>query len=614
MRYFQRPQFGRIFILIIALSIGLGQATALEVVNVQVSSVSGTHVYLNKGRSAGLQTGDTVVFQGPGQIIRGVVRSVSKTSARCTLRTPQVIAVGTQGQLRIPRSRRGPPPAKPKVVKSSKQTLTGLWIRSDNVRFQCVDHGDSVTLVRLLTDDERVIIRDYVVTLKRAGGGLKGQAVFHYVDRARFSLEWSFAHSSEHKLTGQSEALSWRDGRELRTMIPYSFTVYKNHANLKRKQHSGWTRPPENWDQNQPLLGSALSLKASERDGRIFGRTFAQFVYSRSQSQLTNQYAFGRLGTEITIENPFKAGGGLFFDGEFSTRANRLEDEDTETEHRPRLDRLSYYWGGDSANPLRVEVGRLLHHELQELGLIDGFELGYRTQIGHRFGLSFGYLPERTSEMRTGKDLQASLFYRFVSNDAEDFVLGLGYQKTWHEGQADRDLLIGNVQIRPVESLTFNSTTWIDHYRSDDEFKDRSFEVTQFNISGNYQFIKGHGVGLFVTEIRNPQLQRFDYSTLTLQQSLKSRVTRSGVYSWHEFSRHLRLDARADWWKDTFNTGNSFEFRVTVRDWLYDRGEISVAVYTTNGRFSKGPGFRFTARKNFSIGSASLSYDSLQIQ
>lgn len=92
----------------------------LERVGVHVTSVSGTSVFLDHGRDAGIEPGDRVLLEPPdAAVVEAQVRSVSSRTARAELvERADAVRIDTPGEVLVPkaRSRAGaepPPPAAP---------------------------------------------------------------------------------------------------------------------------------------------------------------------------------------------------------------------------------------------------------------------------------------------------------------------------------------------------------------------------------------------------------------------------------------------------------------------------------------------------------------------
>lgn len=277
-------------------------------------------------------------------------------------------------------------------------------------------------------------------------------------------------------------------------------------------EHPPWTHPPEQWDQEMPLLAPAFSRKASERERQIHGRLFADYSHTWNLKDPQHQYSLGQAGTSLWIENPLGRGGRFHLDGELNRRDLLLDDGDGEVDQPGRIDRFSYQWGGGQDQPFRVELGRFLQSEIPELGVLDGAEFVYRTESANRIGVSLGAMPEPFPDLKTGDDLQAAVFYRFISGEEENFSAAAAYQKTWHRGKSDRDLVIGTVDYHsPGGVLSLHQSVWGDFYGPSDNLKSRSFEFTQAETSGLLRLHPSRGLGVHFSRIRWPQLLRTEF-------------------------------------------------------------------------------------------------------
>jgi len=338
---------------------------------------------------------------------------------------------------------------------------------------------------------------------------------------------------------------------------------------------------------------------------------FAQYLHTLNMEPSNNQYSLGRIGSDIWLENPFRRGGVLHLDGELNRRNLLLDTTGSEIDSPGRIDRFSYRWEGNERHPIRVELGRFLHDEVPELQALDGAEFVYRTASSDRIGFSLGAMPEPFPDLRTGDDLQASVFYRFVSGEEEDFTAAIAYQKTWHRGTPDRDLVVGTLDYTSPDGLLFIHESILgDFYTPADNLKTRDFEITESYLNAMLRLRPDRGVGGHFSQIRWPQLRRTEYLPFSDSQIRSDRVTRYGLFAWQELSEIVRLDGRVDRWEDQdHQAGTTWDTRLALRNWLYEDGEIALTVYDLNGVFTSGFGSRMALRKYFSQGSASFSYD-----
>ena len=194
-----------------------------------------------------------------------------------------------------------------------------------------------------------------------------------------------------------SESLGIEIGVRGEVLIPVG-----RGAGEQEREHPAWSYPPEEWDEEMPLLAPPRALMASERDTRLSGRWYAQ-LDSTWDSLDDRRYLLGRSGIDLLIENPFGRGGGLHFDAELYSRASHFDNRTDEDETELRLDRLSYYWGGVRESPRRFEVGRFLQREFPEFGVLDGLEFTQRLASGDRVGGSLGSCPNRSRRWTRGR-------------------------------------------------------------------------------------------------------------------------------------------------------------------------------------------------------------------
>ncbi len=595
------------------MSIGTGRLCGqdLPTVVVEVTAVFEDSVYLDKGWVQGISEGDVVrIIVEHGRTIAAKVRSVSSQDARCVPVTGvESIQVGMQGSVTI-----GEPPS------------MGVPSQSDQ---PIPKEGNSEGVVQVDFEEETThpgaIQRVQVRVTASSGGSV-------YLNKGRDAGlqpgdEVTFFPPDDGIINGTVQSVSKNSvrctilssqrtidiGTRGEALIPSDRLSPEQEQPTPRRdvpEHPPWTDTPQNWDQNQPLLAPAYAQAASEREVQIHGRMFASYLHTWNQYDNQSQYSLGRIGTAMWIENPFRRGGGLHIDGELNRRGVFLVDDSDNFNGPARLDRLSYYWGGTDDRPLRFEMGRFLSYEFPEFGIIDGSEVVYRTASGHHIGASVGFLPVPFPNLATGDDVNVTAFYRWVSNPDEVLSSAVGYQKTWHKGTPDRDLLIWTTDYDPNDRTSVHSSVWVDFYDFRDTLKTSSAEVTQAIVQPTYRIRPGHGFGANVSAIRWPQLLRREFSPFVNQQIVGDNVVRWGLFTWHDLGERTRVDGRVDQWHDqTPQTGTSWEGRIALRDWLYPNGEVAFALYATQGTYSSGPGGRVSLNRRYRWCFASLWYD-----
>jgi hypothetical protein len=375
-------------------------------------------------------------------------------------------------------------------------------------------------------------------------------------------------------------------------------------------EHPPWAHPPLAWDEKMPLLGTASRSAPDERPIAARGRAYTQYLTTQNrQGGVENTYALARAGAYVEMDNLLGDGGLFRAQGEVYRRDSDLAAGEDVTVERGRLDRLSYIWGDHEGEPWRLELGRFFQNAFPELGLLDGAEGRLRT-THHRVGLSAGELPDRLHGLRWSDDLQASASYEFSVNAREDLVAGVAYQATWHEGDRDRDLLLGKVYGTPLESVTVYAAVWLDYYGAHDDFKSPGFEVTEAHAQAVWRFAPGQGLGVHALRVRTPQILRDEFDLLIAPIILENHVQRFGLTSWHALGTHLHADTRLDRWKDqNGDEGVTGELRLALRNLALDPGEIAAAVYRVDGVFTEGSGVRFSATRHFDALSVSVTYD-----
>lgn len=374
--------------------------------------------------------------------------------------------------------------------------------------------------------------------------------------------------------------------------------------------HPPWEAPLGEFDADDPLLAPATVRDPDALPAEIRGRLYAQYLHNLNLFYGDNQYSIGRAGLELWVDHFLSPEGGLHFDGGLWVRGfNAWENtEDLELQGWPTG--LSYYWGGTEEQPLRFEVGRFFHHEFAELGLIDGTEVAYRTERGDRVGFSFGFLPDPFPYLSTGHDLAASAFYRFVSDETEELQAGIAYQKTWHDGEADRDLIIGNLGWYPSPRFSLNGSLWADIYTSDDTVKQTPIELTEGLLNAMFRVAPTWGFGGHVSYFRWPETKRKLYRPISDIYLLRNEVLRVGAQAWKELNDHLRFDVRVDQWFDQDDEGTAWDVGMTISDWPLKQFDLIFGVYDTDGLYGSGPGGRVTLMRFFTKGFVSLGYDS----
>ncbi|KAA3612857.1 MAG: hypothetical protein DWQ01_03915 [Planctomycetota bacterium] len=356
--------------------------------------------------------------------------------------------------------------------------------------------------------------------------------------------------------------------------------------------HPPWPEPIQDWDPQDPLLKGRPGTHPEARPSQWGGRWTNSLNWSRSSEGGQRDFAFARSGLDLWFENPFSQGGQLWIDGELNYRSVTVPDEPDFNDTEFRLDRLSYAWGGSRQQAERIQVGRFLQYEFPEFGVLDGAEFGYRLASGDRVGASFGFMPEPNSSHSTGKDLQTAVFFRHLPLEKDHFSIGSGFQKTWHEGNQDRDLWVTTLRYQPIYGFHLYASSWVDFYGSQDKAKTSSMELTQFQATAGYRWQNGDGLNLSLRRIRFPETLRFQVSSLN-RQALRDQENLSlDLSGWHQLNDWISLSGSLHQWSDQDDSGGGGEMRVEFEDLIWSGSTFAATAFRQAGKFSDATGGR----------------------
>ena len=578
-----------------------------------VTSVYEESIFLDKGSAEGLKKGDLVrMVARDGHAIEATIRSLSSHSARCVMEPgEQDVLVGMFGLVThldpIPKNSTGVP-----LLGEALALSTTEQSAIAPVAFEAAGAG---AIVRVPVRVAATAGAGLYLNKGRAAGLEPGDEVVIFspaegnvpvvvLSVSRNSARCSAA-TNMHLINIDTPGEALVPGDRFNN-------VEEIDTPPKRKitEHPPWTQPQKNWDPNQPLLAPAYSRTPQERDSTLNGRLFGHYMHTWNDNARSNQYSLGRLGADLRYQNPFRYGGRMRVRGEFNRRGIFLEDYADRVNDPGWINRLSYRWGGTDDQPYEVEMGRFYPQGLPAFGILDGAALSYRTERGNRIAATFGFLPEMYPNLELRNDPQIGLFYKWNANPEETLTSGIGFQKTWHKGTPDRDLFIHTVDYNPNEVISIHSFLWGDYYDSHDNLKTTSFEITEAVFQPMVRFDPGHGIGAHISYVRWPQLLRMEYNPFVSTQILNSRVFRYGIFSWQQLSERIRLNGRVDQWDDERSSnGTSWECKVSFRDIFYADGEVSFAVFGTDGLYSTGPGGRILLSRHYPWCFASLWYE-----
>jgi hypothetical protein len=367
----------------------------------------------------------------------------------------------------------------------------------------------------------------------------------------------------------------------------------------------------EEWREGEPLLARVRPVRPAERAPSLHGRSYAILDHARA-SEDERSDTFARTGTSLVLENPFRRGGRLQADAEWNYRRVDVPDLDDEEDVELRLERLSYAWGGTRFAPSSWEVGRFLQGGMPELGVLDGVEWIARRSNGHRYGASLGFQPEPDEEFQTGSDLQVAAFYRWVVDESEQLSAAAGFQKTFHDGAADRDLVVLSASRLPRRGWSLLGTAWIDAYSDGDDRKGTLLGLTQAYLSAGRRFAGGSSLDLAYGHREFPELERDEFLPVEDAQLADDHADRLALTSRLALGRDARLLTALGGWIDEDDEGGDAELGLSLQDAWGERGFADLAVFGGRGRFERSLGTRLSLGRSLASGRLALDYELAQ--
>ncbi len=389
----------------------------------------------------------------------------------------------------------------------------------------------------------------------------------------------------------------------------------KDTTNSRVPSHAPWTRKMESQDESVPLLSPVQRQKASDRPPEIDGRVYTQFDYTwdRGDDRLA-EYYYARMGVTMSATNQLGWGERFELSTQGSVRGYKQEGDEeegggSERDTRWRLDRLSFTLGGYEYSPYRLQLGRFYPTDVPEIGLIDGVEAAVLYPNGLRIGGTLGFLPLPSAERKTGDDFSANLFLAKQPKRGESLSYMLVYEKTWHKGEADRDLILGRISLQPTESLWLYGSFKADIYTSGDPNKGSGIGLTQAYLQARYTPSDKYGFGLSLSHFEWPDILREEYGEPDPELIDEGHVDRAELSAWYKLTPDFRVTGRVNAWEDHRDQGYGGQIGF---DWTnisrYDFSLHSSVRYTT-GSFTEGTGYRLELRKNFKSIYTYLAYD-----
>ncbi len=361
--------------------------------------------------------------------------------------------------------------------------------------------------------------------------------------------------------------------------------VWLPNARLQRPapkaaaEHPPWQNPDQAWSPDMPLLAQVRPQRPESRPARLSGRVWliAELTGAPEDGGHELSNSLLRAGTALLYENPFGRGGALQLDAEI--------DYDTEVNDQAGFDlltrQLSYHEGGTRFDATRWELGRFLHHVMPELGVLDGLEWSQRRDNGHRFGASVGYLPELNDDFESFEDFQLAAFYEWVVDPRGATTLAAGFQKSWHEGSPDRDLLVLDGRSLPGDGWDLQANAWIDFYHGRDDIKGSGIEVTQALVSAGRRMPSGNGFDLSYRHQRFPEMLRQEFQPLPANELADNRLDRLAGSGWIWSGTAARLHGQASAFDDEDGTGGALDLGLERQQLFGAGGRGDVTLFGT---------------------------------
>ncbi len=376
--------------------------------------------------------------------------------------------------------------------------------------------------------------------------------------------------------------------------------------------HPPWTRQEGELTPDTPLLAPAFGQRPQDRPVEYKGRIYSQLLYTKDRgNNRDNDYVLGRLGIWIEAKNLFGQGGEMLFAGEVINQgADLLKDEDGTTNNNIRIDRLAYTIGEQKYSLYRLELGRFYSSKLPELGLIDGAEVMLKVKKGLQIGAGLGVYPDPFPLSVAGEDASLHMFMDYQSEAWHHLSAVIAYQKTWHEGTPDRDLLLGKINMRPTKTLWFYTSWKVDIYLAGDSIKSQGLDLTEFWAQLRYTARSNVlGAAVSISHYAWPELERREFRDLPAELVRNGKIDRLNLSGWLRASKRLRFASRFDLWEDQDTSGTGGEISA---DWTDPSGtgpSMHVAIFYTDGSFNDGTGFRIQARQGLGSANGFVGYE-----
>lgn len=449
---------------------------------------------------------------------------------------------------------------------------------------------------------DRLAIDDVVVVLPRDGKRLAGRVA--EVDERTAVVQLDDVTAAPPAGTrGEAWLEAARFVKPRSTDLPRSEDLPRNDEQPRSEPPSGaqgadkeaqpnvgertkWTNRDEAWKPGMPLLTRVRPQRPEDRAWSMTGRAFAVTGLSHVPRNGTDN-SFFRSGADLVFQNAFAMGGDLRVDAEINHKLGFTENRASDLLVR----RLHYTVGGTRFARDRVDVGRFLHSDLPEFGVLDGLAWRQRTEAGHRYGASIGFLPEPNDDFESFKDLAFAGFLSYAFDEKEEFVVTGGYQKTFHRGHADRDLVVGRFSYTPEDSWQYFGSTWVDFYFGNDATKKDFAELTQALLTATRRYDDGARLDISLWHQMFPDVLMGLQRPLPQGRLRSDRHDRLTLSGWLPRGEDVSLRGTATLWNDEDETGSSLELGVERSALFFDDGTSAFTIFVADAAFETSFGF-----------------------
>lgn len=376
-------------------------------------------------------------------------------------------------------------------------------------------------------------------------------------------------------------------------------------------EHPPWSAELPDLDADTPLLAPATRQAPRDRPRDVSGRLYTNLRNAIDDGgDRDARYTVARAGVWAEVANPFGRGGRLGVAGALDHRAADPTGAPDDRRTDVRLDRLSYAIGGEAYAPYRLEVGRFLSGPLPELGLVDGVEVAAQWEGGLRTGVGGGAYPVPLPDRATGDDVGFHVFADYESPTPGACSAALGYQKTWHEGAADRDQIVAHANAAVGDTWRVYGAVRADVYTSADHLKGAGVGLTELWLQARYTARSSRwGAGASCSHYEWPELRREEFAAVPDELVRDGRVDRLGASAWLRPAKPVRLSARLDGWDDHEDSGAGGELAVDLDQRGTAWPALHAAVFVSDGRYTDGVGARAEARRSIGAATVGLGYE-----